>query len=68
MSPSTHTHISKLEETGKVNRDAKFLKCTLRSQAKDIAAAIGVTRQTVSAVLKTQNAEALLVAKTKLFV
>ena len=67
MSPSTHTHISKLEETGKVNRDAKILKMYLEgAKQKDIAAAIGVTRQTVSAVLKTQNAEALLVAKTKL--
>ena len=65
MSPCTH--ISKSEETGKANRDAEILKMYLEGAKQiDIAATIGITRQTVSTILKTKNAEALLVAKTKL--
>ena len=64
---STSTYVSKSRKNEKANRDTEILKMYLEgAKQKDIAATIGVTRQTVSTALKVQNAESLLVVKTKL--
>lgn len=56
-----------LAKNKKAERNEKILALFLSgTKQKDIANAIGVTPQTVSTVLKSQNAECLLVVKTKL--